>query len=122
MASPKDVLKKAQEYEKDVAQFLRDIVAIPSYSGQEKAVVDRISAEMKKVGFDEVKVDGLGNIFGRIGNGKTKIVMDAHIDVVGVGDPTQWKYDPFKGKMENGIIYGRGAGDQKAGMASMVYA
>ncbi len=122
MASPKDILKKAYEYEKDVAQFLRDIVAIPSYSGQEKAVVDRIAVEMKKVGFDEVKIDGLGNIFGRIGNGKTKIAMDAHIDVVGVGDPTQWKYDPFKGKMENGIIYGRGAGDQKAGMASMVYA
>lgn len=116
------IFEKAREYEKDVAQFLRDIVSIPSYSGKEKAVVERISEEMKKVGFDEVKVDGLGNVFGRIGNGKTKIAMDAHIDVVGVGDPTQWEHDPFKGKVEDGIIYGRGAGDQKAGMASMVYA
>ena len=116
------IMEKAKEYEKEVAQFLRDIVAIPSYSGQEKEVVDRIAQEMRKVGFDEVKVDGLGNIFGRIGNGKPVVAMDAHIDVVGVGDPTQWKHDPFKGKVENGVIYGRGAGDQKAGMASMVYA
>lgn len=117
-----EILNKAQEYEEDMTQFLCDIVAIPSYSGQEKAVADRIADEMRKVGFDEVKIDGLGNVFGRIGNGKTRIAMDAHMDVVGVGDPTQWKHDPFEGKVENGIVYGRGAGDQKAGMASMVYA
>ncbi len=117
-----EIMKRAEKYRNDVTQFLRDIVAIPSYSGQEKEVVDRISEEMHKVGFDEVKTDGLGNIFGRIGNGKTVIAMDAHIDVVGVGDASQWKHDPFKGKIENGIVYGRGAGDQKAGMASMVYA
>ncbi len=116
------IMQKAKEYEKEVTQFLRDIVAIPSYSGEEKEVVDRIAEEMRKVGFDEVKTDGLGNIFGRIGSGKTIIAMDAHIDVVGVGDRTQWKYDPFKGKLEDGVVYGRGAGDQKAGMASMVYA
>lgn len=116
------IMQKSREYEKEVTQFLRDIVAIPSYSGKEKEVVDRIAQEMRKVGFDEVKTDGLGSIFGRIGSGKTIIAMDAHIDVVGVGDITQWKHDPFKGKLENGIVYGRGAGDQKAGMASMVYA
>ncbi len=117
-----EILVKAREYEGEMTRFLRDIVAIPSYSGQEKAVIDRIADEMREVNFDEVKIDGLGNVFGRIGRGKTIIAMDAHVDVVGVGDLTQWKYDPFEGKLENGIVFGRGAGDQKAGMASMVYA
>jgi putative selenium metabolism hydrolase len=41
---------------------------------------------------------------------------------VGVGDPKEWAWDPYKGKVEDGYVYGRGAGDQRAGMACMVYA
>ena len=64
----------------------------------------------------------MGNILGRIGSGKTVIMMDSHTDTVGVGDPKEWAWDPYQGKVENGYIYGRGACDQRAGMASMVYA
>jgi len=74
------------------------------------------------VGFDEIRIDAMGNVLGRIGSGKRVIMMDAHIDTVGIGDPKEWAWDPYKGKVEDGFIYGRGAGDQRAGMASMVYA
>jgi putative selenium metabolism hydrolase len=110
--------------EENIIKFMRDMISIPSESCQEKEVVLRIKEEMEKVGFDEVKIDKMGNIFGRIGNGKTVIAMDAHIDTVGVGDIDEWKsksLDPFKGKFENGVIYGRGASDQEGGMVSMVY-
>ncbi len=115
------VVQKAEFYRQDVAQFLRDIVAIPSESAQERLVVERIAQEMRKVGFDEVKIDPMGNVMGRIGSGERVIAMDAHIDCVGVGDPAAWSWDPFKGKVEDEVIFGRGATDQKAGMASMVY-
>ncbi|MEM3341075.1 MAG: YgeY family selenium metabolism-linked hydrolase [Thermoplasmata archaeon] len=118
----KKIKEQAAKYEKDVVQFLRDMIAIPSESCKEKEVIERIKKEMEKVGFDEIKIDGLGNILGRIGNGKHVIAMDAHIDTVGVGDPSLWKVDPYKGALKDGIIYGRGASDQEAGMASMVYA
>jgi putative selenium metabolism hydrolase len=49
-------------------------------------------------------------------------MMDSHTDTVGVGDPEEWAWDPYQGKVENGYVYGRGACDQRAGMASMVYA
>jgi putative selenium metabolism hydrolase len=116
------VLQRAREMESEMAAFLREMIAIPSESGREGPVVERIGREMKKVGFDEVVVDGMGNILGRIGSGGRVIAMDAHIDTVGVGDPAAWSHDPFKGKMEDGVIYGRGASDQEGGMASMVYA
>ncbi len=48
--------------------------------------------------------------------------MDSHIDTVGIGDPKEWAWDPYQGKVEDGYIYGRGSCDQRAGMASMVYA
>ncbi len=116
------IAQKAHEMQDAMIGFLRDIVAIPSLSGQEENVVRRIADEMKNVGFDEVIIDPLGNVLGRIGNGPRIIAFDAHIDTVDVSDPSQWDFDPFKGKVENGNVYGRGAVDQKAGMAGMVYA
>jgi len=112
----------AQSYESDIVQFLRDLIAIPAESSQEGPVIARIRQEMEKVGFDEVRIDPMGNILGRIGSGKTVIMMDSHTDTVGVGDPKEWAWDPYQGKVEDGYIFGRGACDQRAGMASMVYA
>ncbi len=118
----KNIMTRAQALEGAMIPFLRDIVAIPSLSGQEEGVVKRIAAEMKKLGYDEVKFDGLGNVFGRIGSGSRVLAFDAHIDTVDVSDRAQWDFDPFEGKLEDGKVFGRGAVDQKAGMAAMVYA
>lgn len=117
-----EIKKKAEEYTSDSAEFLKSIIRHPSTSLNEKSVIERIKQEMEKTGFDEVRIDGLGNILGRIGSGKHVIAMDAHIDVVDAGDLSTWKTKPFEPVEENGIIKGRGASDQKAGMAAMVYA
>jgi putative selenium metabolism hydrolase len=114
--------RRAAELREDMVRFLRDIVAIPSLSGGEKEVVHRIADQMRAVGFDEVKFDALGNVLGRVGSGPRQIAFDAHVDTVDVTDRDQWDCDPFTGKVEDGKIFGRGAVDQKAGMAAMVYA
>ena len=76
---------------------------------------------MRKLGFDEVRFDKMGNTIGRIGNGKRVMVYDSHIDTVGIGDPNTWEWDPFKGKVENGVLYARGASDEKGSTPGMVY-
>ncbi len=118
----KKVLEKANEYKADMSKFLRDMIAIPSESCEEKEVIQRIKTEMEKVGFDEIRIDPMGNIIGRIGHGKHLIAMDAHIDTVGIGEIKNWKYDPYIGHEDEKTITGRGASDQEGGMASMVYA
>ncbi|HVM44011.1 MAG TPA: YgeY family selenium metabolism-linked hydrolase [Gemmatimonadales bacterium] len=116
------ILKGAAAHQDDIVRFLRDLIAIPATSCQEGPVIRRIEAEMKKVGFDEVRIDGLGNVLGRIGSGKRVIMMDSHTDTVGVGDPKEWTFDPYQGKVEGGCVWGRGASDQRAGIACLVYA
>lgn len=111
-----------QNIQKDIVQFLRDIIAIPSVCGNEKAVIQRIRKEMETIGYDAVWTDGIGNLFGRIGFGNTIIAFDGHCDTVDVGNPQSWTVDPFKGEVRNGTIYGRGASDQKSGLACAVYA
>ncbi|MBC8442517.1 MAG: YgeY family selenium metabolism-linked hydrolase [Deltaproteobacteria bacterium] len=118
----KKVMEKAEEYKPQISAFLRDMIAIPSESCDEKKVVLRIKQEMEAVGFDRVEIDPMGNILGYIGTGKHLIAMDAHIDTVGIGNPENWEHDPYKGYEDEQIIYGRGGSDQEGGMASMVYA
>ncbi|MCX7940706.1 MAG: YgeY family selenium metabolism-linked hydrolase [Endomicrobia bacterium] len=109
-------------YKQDMIKFAKDLIQIPSLSCKEGKLVNRIAKEMQKVGFDKVKIDRMGNVIGQIGSGKTKIMVDAHIDTVDVGDRSQWKQDPFSPIVKDGIIYGRGATDQKLAIVSMVYA
>ncbi len=117
------LMKEAGRHEKAMVSFLRDLIAIPSESGQEGAVIDRIRRELEQVGaFDQVYTDGMGNLFGRIGTGQPLIAIDAHVDTVGVGNPAEWKHDPYKGKVADGKVYGRGAGDQEGAIPPMVYA
>ena len=118
----KEILNLSKKYEKDMTRFLRDMIKIPSESCDEEKVVLRIKEEMEKVGFDEVRIDKMGNIIGRIGHGKHLIAMDAHIDTVGIGEIKNWKFDPYEGYEDETTIGGRGASDQEGGMASMVYA
>jgi putative selenium metabolism hydrolase len=121
MDKVKDIKKKVQDNREAIIQFLRDIVAIPSMDGQLKDVGERIIAEMNKLGFDEARFDKMGNVVGRIGDGPKVIVFDSHIDTVGVGDPGEWEWDPFVGKVENGYLYARGACDEKGSTPGMVY-
>ncbi|WP_406676510.1 YgeY family selenium metabolism-linked hydrolase [Moorella sp. ACPs] len=117
----KKIKAEVERYREDIIQFLRDIVAIPSPNGDIKAVAERIGREMKKLDFDEVFLDSMGNIVGRIGNGPKVLLYDSHIDTVDIADSDQWQWDPYKGKIENGIFYGLGAGDEKNSTPGMVY-
>lgn len=115
-------IKAEVEKNRDVIiQFMRELCAIPSMESQIKDVGERCATEMRKLGFERIWFDKMGNIVGQIGNGPKKLLYDSHIDTVSVGDPAEWKWDPFEGKVENGILYARGACDEKGSTPGMIY-
>ncbi|MEJ2312343.1 MAG: YgeY family selenium metabolism-linked hydrolase [Gemmatimonadales bacterium] len=114
-------LKEAKRLEPDIVGFLRDMIAIPAESRREGERCERVRLEYEKLGFDEVGFDRLGNVVARIGSGPFTILMDGHIDCVGVGDPDAWEHDPFEGKLEDGKVWGRGAVDELPAIACMAY-
>ena len=118
---PTEIQKRVNASREELIQFMLEICEIPSMDSKIGPVGERIQAEMKKLGFEEVRFDKMGNTIGRIGNGKRVLVYDSHIDTVGIGDPSTWEWDPFKGKVENGILYARGASDEKGSTPGMVY-
>ena len=111
----------AEQYKPDMTRFLRDLIKNYGESTGEKNRVYRIKEEMEKLGFDEVKIDGLGNIMGFMGHGDQLIAFDAHIDTVGIGELSNWKFDPVEGYENDCEIGGRGGSDQLGGIVSAVY-
>lgn len=105
-----------------VISFLQDLIRIPSLSGKEEALVRRVAQEMDATrAFDAVWFDELGNVIGQIGTGPLKVLLDAHIDTVDVGDVNAWPHPPFAAEIVDGHITGRGAVDEKPAMACMLY-
>ena len=117
-----DIESRAQFYRNYTADNLSKLIRVPSKSGEEREVILRIQELCDEAGFDEARIDGLGSLIARVGSGPKKLVFDAHIDTVDIGDPDQWEDDPFSGRIHDGLVYGRGSSDQKGGAAAMITA
>lgn len=114
---------RAKSYESAMVKLLRELVAIPGESCTEGPVIARIKKELESLKvYDKVWTDKFGNLFAKLGNGPRLLAIDAHVDTVGIGDRANWKHDPYKGKIDKGIVYGRGAGDQRGAIPPMIYA
>jgi len=118
----KTILEKAIAYKDYTAKNLSEIIKIKSLSGEEEGVVNLIKKMMEDARFDEVKIDGLGNVIGRVGNGKKIIALDGHIDTVDLGNPEDWNFDPLGGEIKDGFVHGRGTADQSGGPAAFITA
>lgn len=112
----------AEKYAEYTAENLGKLIRIKSLSMGEKSHQEELMRQMKEAGFDEVKMDPLGNVIGRIGKGKKILAIDAHIDTVDVGNESNWEFPPFCGEVKDGFVLGRGSVDQKGGAAAFITA
>ncbi|MFO7874464.1 MAG: YgeY family selenium metabolism-linked hydrolase [Bacteroidales bacterium] len=112
----------AEKYRDETAENLSALVKCKSLSLEEEAVQQELMRQMKAADFDEVRMDKLGNVIGRIGSGERVIAFDAHMDTVDLGNPEDWDFDPLCGTIQDDYVHGRGSVDQKGGAASFVTA
>jgi putative selenium metabolism hydrolase len=112
----------ASDIQSEIIEFVQDLIRIKSYSGEEEQIIRFIEKRMIKLGFDDVKIDAMGNLLGRVGHGEKIIMLDSHVDTVQVNDEDQWKHPPFDAIFKDGYIHGRGSVDMKSSVAASVYA
>src|SRR3989304_8743122 len=122
MDKAQEIYNKAKEYSEYTAKNLSKLIQIKSLSKEEKDVAAAVKKMMEEANFDEVKIDGLGNVIGRIGSGKKIIAIDGHIDTVDLGNREDWEFDPLGGAIQYGHVLGRGAADQSGGPAAFITA
>jgi len=118
----KKIMELAESYQEYTSENLSGLIRIKSVSKEEKEVNAELKRQMEAAGFDEVWLDPLGNVIGRIGNGSKILAIDAHMDTVDVGNIDNWDFDPFSGEIKDGYVHGRGTVDQEGGAAAFVTA
>jgi len=110
------------EVKQELVEFTQSLIRIKSMSGQEEEIIRFIEKKMKALGYDEVIIDSMGNLLGRIGNGEKSILFDSHVDTVAVNDEAEWDVPPFSGNIIDGYLHGRGSVDMKSSAAASLYA
>jgi succinyl-diaminopimelate desuccinylase len=120
------LLSTAERYRVELTAFLCDLVRIPSVNGRdpEESLAVRIEQEARKLGL-ESRLSSLQpkrpNILVTYGAGTDRFALIAHMDTVAEGDPATWSSPPFAAEVKDGRIIGRGAADNKAGIACGLY-
>jgi putative selenium metabolism hydrolase len=111
------------ELEEPMILFAQELIRIRSYSGCEQEIAVFVKRQMERLGYDDVKIDEMGNVIGRIGEDRDPaILLDSHMDTVEVKDGACWTKPPFGGEIHDGRLYGRGAVDMKSALAACVFA
>jgi acetylornithine deacetylase/succinyl-diaminopimelate desuccinylase family protein len=114
---------------KELVDLTIQLVRTPTENppGDEKRAAQFLKPFLSKMGFRIKTVlspKGRWNLIAekRWGKGGRRLIFNGHLDVVPAGNPSQWKYPPFQGKLYKGKIYGRGSSDMKSGIASFLHA
>lgn len=141
----KKIIQTVESLADDIVDFTCRLVKEPSTLGNEASAVDLMKNELEKLSFSPVLVpidpsllaDHPG--FAKVpwsyenknnvvavrppdGTQGRSVIFNGHLDVVDPEPISFWDTDPFNPVIQNGRIYGRGAGDMKSGVAAMTYA
>jgi succinyl-diaminopimelate desuccinylase len=71
---------------------------------------------------ERLRYGNVDNLWARRGNAGPVLCFAGHTDVVPTGPLEEWRSDPFKPTVRDGLLYGRGAADMKTGLAAMLTA
>lgn len=107
----------------DPVNELSTLVGINSVFPNEGKICEYLSSRLAALGFTVRKVplsDGRYNVVGERGSRGAPVLLYAHVDTV--PPYGAWNRDPFSLSEENGRLYGLGAYDMKAGIASILHA
>ena len=101
-----------------------DLVARPSVTPEDHGCQALMASRLAAVGFrtETLQFGGVTNLWARRGDAGPLLCFAGHTDVVPSGPLEEWRSDPFKPVIRDGVLYGRGAADMKSGLAAMVTA
>lgn len=127
--TPHEQMVLEQISRSEIVAFLRELIRRRSDypPGDTRAAVQAVGAvlDKEKIPYHiHTKKEHQPNLIASYSTGKNEptLLYHAHVDTVPAGDLMEWTQEPFRGEVEQGLIYGRGAGDDKGSVAAQVMA
>ena len=105
-------------------ELTQDLVSRASVTPLDEGCQDLMAARLERVGFriEKLRYGNVDNLWALRGGSGPVLCFAGHTDVVPTGPLEEWRSDPFKPVVRDGVLYGRGAADMKSGLAAMVTA
>jgi succinyl-diaminopimelate desuccinylase len=105
-------------------ELAQDLMSRASVTPADEGCQELMAQRLRKAGFEieQLRYGSVDNLWARRGNGGPVLCFAGHTDVVPTGPLEEWRSDPFKPVVRDGLLYGRGAADMKTGLAAMVTA
>lgn len=102
------------------SELIRRRSITPDDAGCQTLIGERLAA----AGFEleSLPSGDVSNLWATHGTGRPALALVGHTDVVPTGPLEAWDGDPFEPRIEDGVLYGRGAADMKGSLAAMVEA
>lgn len=107
-----------------VLELTQELVARRSLTPDDAGCQPLLATRLQRLGFkaEHLRFGQVENLWARLGHATPLLVFAGHTDVVPTGPVEQWKSDPFKPVVRDGLLYGRGTADMKGGLAAMTVA
>ena len=107
-----------------IISLAQNLIQRPSTSPKDEGCQQVIAERLQAVGFniEWLPFGDTLNLWATHGKGEPCFAFAGHTDVVPVGDENAWTYPPFKARIMDNILYGRGAADMKGSLAALVVA
>jgi succinyl-diaminopimelate desuccinylase len=113
----------------DPVDIARTLIRCPSVTPEEGGALAFLAELLDKAGFSVHRVKltapdtpDIENLYARFGTKGPNFCFAGHTDVVPPGDEAHWRFPPFEGAIQDGMLHGRGAVDMKGGVAASVAA
>lgn len=105
-------------------ELTRDLIARASVTPADAGCQEVMAARLARAGFrvENLRYGNVENFWAVHGTGSPVLCFAGHTDVVPTGPLEEWKSNPFKPEIREGVLYGRGAADMKSGLAAMLTA
>ena len=110
-------------------QLSKDLISFPSVTPVDAGAIKYISKKLQQLGFNckilefkDKKNPLIKNLYARLGKKQPNLCYAGHTDVVPPGNINDWTVNPFKPKVRNNHLIGRGANDMKSSIACFIAA
>ncbi len=133
-----------EEHREELVDFLRQLIQIPSVTGDEGPVQAFLQQQLQEMGLEvdcfvpslqelrqhpgyvkeSLPYEGRPNLVAKWAGrgGGRSLLFNGHVDVIPEGAAENWEHGPWSADIADGKMYGRGTSDMKSGVAAFTMA